>query len=200
MFNHSATSYLGTLSELMQQVQVTDKENTECSLDEGATDAVRLIASVKSAAGKAMLIGNGGSASIASHIQNDLCKAVGIRALVFNEQPLLTALGNDDGYGSIFERPIELWANRDDLLFAISSSGQSENILRAVRAASARDCKIVTLSGFKPNNPLRALGDINFYVPSESYGHVEMTHTTLLHFMTDCAAFADVSAASKSGA
>jgi len=188
MLNQTATSYVRTLAELMQNVQVTDHDGSTRSLDEGAGKALALILSVKSASGKAMLIGNGGSASIASHIQNDLCKAAGIRTLVFNEQPLLTALGNDHGYGCIFERPIELWANRDDLLFAISSSGQSENILRAVRAAGERACKVITLSGFQPDNPLRSLGEINFYVPSQSYGHVELTHSTLLHFMTDCAA------------
>jgi D-sedoheptulose 7-phosphate isomerase len=188
MFNQPATTYLRTLAELMQDVQVTDSKAVARSLDEGSEESVALIRSVRSASGKAMLIGNGGSASIASHIQNDLCKAAGLRCLVFNEQPLLTALGNDHGYGCIFERPIELWANPGDLLFAISSSGQSENILRGVNAAVERGCKVVTLSGFKPDNPLRSLGEINFYVPSESYGHVETTHATLLHFMTDCAA------------
>jgi D-sedoheptulose 7-phosphate isomerase len=188
MTNLSASAYLDVLAKLMQDVEVTDGGQASRSLDEGSLEAVGLIDSVKATAGKAMLIGNGGSASIASHIQNDLCKAVGIRALVFNEQPLLTALGNDDGYGSIFETPIQLWANQHDLLIAISSSGQSENILRGVRAASERGCKIVTLSGFKPDNPLRSLGHLNFYVPSQSYGHVETAHATVLHFITDCAA------------
>src|SRR5215471_11657775 len=187
MANLSASGYLDVLAKLMQSTEVTDGAQVKRSLDDGSLEVVGLIDSVKAAAGKAMLIGNGGSASIASHIQNDLCKAVGIRSLVFNEQPLLTALGNDDGYGSIFETPIQLWANQSDLLIAISSSGQSENILRGVRAASERGCKIVTLSGFKPDNPLRALGDFNFYVPSQSYGHVETTHATVLHFITDYA-------------
>lgn len=189
MLNQSATNYVGDLFHVLQNVEVTDGDGSPRSLDEGASIAVALIRSVKSASGKAMLVGNGGSASIASHIQNDLCKAVGVRTLVFNEQPLLTALANDDGYGCIFERPIQLWGNSSDLLFAISSSGQSENILRGVHAAVERGCKVVTLSGFKPDNPLRSLGDVNFYVPSQSYGHVEISHSALLHFMADCAAF-----------
>jgi D-sedoheptulose 7-phosphate isomerase len=188
MINETATAYLQTLSELMRSVQVTDRNGVALALDDGAKEAVALILSVKSISGKAMLIGNGGSAAVASHIQNDLCKAVGVRTLVFNEQPLLTALGNDHGYGCIFERPIELWASANDLLFAISSSGQSENILRGVQAAVEGKCKVVTLSGFKPDNPLRIQGDLNFYVPSQSYGHVETAHSTLLHFMTDSAA------------
>ena len=62
------------------------------------------------------------------------------------------------------------------MLIAISSSGRSPNILAAVGAARARGCTVVTLSGFRPDNPLRALGDWNFHVPSEAYGPVEMVH------------------------
>jgi len=179
---------LQAFADLMTRIEVTDGSNTGQPLDEGAMVGVRLIESVRTAAGKVILIGNGGSASIASHIQNDLCKAVRVRSLVFNEQPLLTALANDDGYGSIFETPIGLWAGRKDAVIAISSSGQSENILRGVRAASSAGCRVLTLSGFRSDNPLRSMGDINFYVPSQSYGHVEIAHSTLLHFLTDAAA------------
>ena len=76
-------------------------------------------------------------------------------------------------------------ARADDLLIAISSSGQSENILRCVRAAQKAGARIVTLSGFAANNPLRALGDVNFYIPSNSYGHVELAHAALSQFLTD---------------
>ena len=132
-----------------------------------------------------MIIGNGGSAAIASHMHNDLCKAVGIRAIIFNEPSLLTALSNDHGYGCVFERPIELWADSGDLLLAISSSGQSENILRAVRASLAPGCQVITLSGFKSDNPLRGMGHLNFYVPAQDYGLVELVHSGLTHFLTD---------------
>ena len=134
-----------------------------------------------------MVIGNGGSAAIASHMQIDLCNAVGVRVMDFNHAPLLTALGNDHGYDCVFERPIELWADPDDLLVAISSSGQSDNIIRAVKAAAVRGCQIITLSGFNPENPLRSLGNVNFYTPSSVYGYVESTHSALSHYLTDYA-------------
>ncbi len=140
--------------------------------------------------GKAMVIGNGGSAAIASHLQNDLCNAVGIRALAFQEPPRLTAISNDRGYGGVFEEPVELWASDGDLLIAISSSGQSANILRAVKAAQARGCHIITLSGFSAHNPLRSLGNVNLYVASQEYGYVEAAHSVLAHFLTDCAMMA----------
>lgn len=140
---------------------------------------------VRSTSGKAMLIGNGGSAAIASHMQNDLCNTLDIRAIVFNEAALLTALSNDRGYGCVFERPVELWGNPGDLLLAISSSGQSESILRAVRASAARGCRTITFSGFRAENPLRQMGDLNFYVAAQAYGYAEVAHTALMHLLTD---------------
>jgi D-sedoheptulose 7-phosphate isomerase len=190
LVNQSATAYFHNLSELLLSLQVTDGHGRVLPLDEGADKAVKTILAVRSASGKVMLIGNGGSAAIASHMQNDLCKAVGVRAMVFNEPPLLTALSNDHGYGCVFEQPVELWANPGDLLLAISSSGQSENILRAVRVSVARGCQVITFFGFKADNPLRRMGLLNFYVPSEFYGYVEAAHSVLTHFLTDCAMMA----------
>lgn len=187
MAKQSAAAYFHKLSELLLSPQVTDGDGVVLSLDEGTSKAVDMILSVGSASRKVMLIGNGGSAAIASHMQSDLCKAVGVRAVVFNEIPLLTALSNDHGYGCVFERPIELWANAGDLLLAISSSGQSENILRAVQASVARGCQVITLSGLSAANPLRRMGHLNFYVPSQAYGYVELAHSALAHFLTDCA-------------
>lgn len=187
MISRSVTDYFSALSKLLMSVEVADQYGEALSLDEGAKQAVDLILSVRRASGKIMVIGNGGSAAIASHMQSDLCKAVNVRAMVFNEPPLLTALSNDDGHGRVFERPVELWASPGDLLLAISSSGQSENILRAVRRSTERQCHTITLSGFSPENPLRRLGAVNFYVPSREYGHVEMIHSALGHFLTDCA-------------
>lgn len=187
MINKNTRSYFHKLSELLLSVKVTNRNGAAISLDKGTHKAVEMLLSVKSTFKKAMLIGNGGSAAIASHIQNDFCKVVGVRAIVFNDIPLLTALSNDYGYDCVFERLIELWADTNDLLFAISSSGRSENILRAVSIASVRKCQIITLSGFNAKNPLRCRGELNFYVPSQAYGHVELVHYALLHFLTDYA-------------
>lgn len=185
--NQNVTAYFHKLTELLLSIQVTNQRGAALSMDEGVNKAVDMILSVGSTSGKVMIIGNGGSAAISSHMQNDLCKAAGVRAIVFNEPPLLTALSNDHGYGCVFERPVELWSDASDLLIAISSSGQSENILRAVRVSERRRCRIITLSGFKADNPLRSMGHLNFYVPSQVYGCVELVHSALAHFLTDCA-------------
>ena len=183
-----AVDYLENLSRMMLDTQVTNREGAAIGLDEGAETAVQMILSLEGSSRKAMLAGNGGSAAVASHIQNDLCKTVGVRALVFTEQPLLMALANDDGYDTVFETPVRLWAQPGDLMIVLSSSGRSENILRAVRASQARQCGIITMSGFSPDNPLRRLGDLNFYLQSDIYGYVETAHAALAHFMTDRAA------------
>lgn len=182
----TAVNYFRQLSHLLLSTQITTPQDELLSLDEGCAAAASIFLSVRSNSGRVMLIGNGGSAAIASHMQNDLCKGVGVRALVFSETPLLTALSNDHGYESAFERSVRLWANAGDLMVAISSSGRSENILRAVRASAMQGCKVITFSGFQPANPLRQMGDVNFYVASESYGYVEVAHGALAHFLTDC--------------
>lgn len=77
-------------------------------------------------------------------MQNDFCKAVGLRALVFHETPQLTAMANDHGYPEVFCRPLELRADRGDLLIAVSSSGESANILKAAALAKDKGCHVVT--------------------------------------------------------
>ena len=176
--------YLQHLNQLMLDTQTTDLAGNAMTLEEGANRAVEMIGKVHSNLGKVMLGGNGGSSAIVSHVQNDLSEAAGVRSMVFTEEPVLTARANDHGYGSVFERPIELWAEPGDLLVTVSSSGQSENIIRALKMAREKKCDLITFSGFKPDNPSRSLGDINFYVPSSVYGYVETAHMSLIHYLT----------------
>ena len=81
---------------------------------------------------KLMFIGNGGSSTIASHMAEDYTKAGGIRTLAFNDPAFLTCLGNDLGFDQVFAKQIEMFAQPGDMLVAISSSGNSQNILNAV--------------------------------------------------------------------
>ena len=98
---------------------------------------------------------------------------------------MLTCLGNDLGYERVFAKQIEMHGRAGDLLIAISSSGRSANILNAVEAGRAAGCAVVTLSGFTPDNPLRTLGDVNFYLNSDRYGFVEIGHLTICHAILD---------------
>ena len=186
--NLTASSYLKRLSEIALQTQVHERTSEgmiRLSLDGGAQKAIDLILEAKSGSAKVMIVGNGGSAAIASHIQNDLCDSGGVKAIVFNEAPFLTAISNDDGYENFFETAAGLWAQERDILLAISSSGRSKSILRAVNVCLPKGVRIITLSGFDDRNPLRRLGHLNFYVASGEYGMVESAHALLGHFMTD---------------
>ncbi|MFA5100157.1 MAG: SIS domain-containing protein, partial [Candidatus Omnitrophota bacterium] len=125
------------------------------------------------------------SASISSHMAADFWKNGGIKAVAFNDAVLLSCVSNDFGYKHVFEKPVGMFAEARDILIAISSSGKSENILAAVQMARKRGCKVITLSGFAENNPLRSSGDVNFYVPYSAYGPVEVVHHSICHCILD---------------
>lgn len=131
------------------------------------------------------LIGNGASASMASHAAADLAKNGGLRTQVFTDLSLITAYGNDLCYEDVFAAPLRERTERGDLLVAVSSSGRSENILRGARVVRAAGGTVVTLSAMRPDNPLRALGGINFYVPVATYGLAESCHAAVLHHWID---------------
>ena len=177
--------YFSEFKNILSKIQATDGNNKAIDFIHGLETAINLIISQTSEGNKIIFIGNGGSASIASHQAIDFFKNGGMRAICFNDSSLLTCLSNDFGYQYIFEKPIEMFADNGDILVAISSSGKSENIIRGVDAGRKTGCQIITMSGFKPNNPLRSKGELNFYVPSDSYGYVEIAHLILCHSMVD---------------
>lgn len=180
-------NYLAELHKCLSETAVSDDAGKSLEL-EAAIDAVGETArSATGAGGTIFFIGNGGSAGIASHMAIDFTKNGGMRALAFNDGAYLTCLGNDLGYDQVFAKPLEMHARPGDLLLAISSSGGSANILNGCDAARTRGCSVVTLSGFKASNPLRQKGDINFYVNSNEYGFVEISHLALIHTVLDLA-------------
>lgn len=179
------TANLAEIGRVLTAVEVTDGEGRPVSLDEGLERAVAILTTQTGAGRKVMFIGNGASAAIGSHQALDYWKNGGMRAITFNDLVLLTAVSNDYSYPEVFEKPIEMFADAGDVLLAISSSGKSENILRGADAARKRGCRVITFSGFRPDNPLRSRGELNFYVPSMSYGHVEVTHLALSHTLVD---------------
>jgi D-sedoheptulose 7-phosphate isomerase len=138
---------------------------------------------------KVVLIGNGGSAAIASHHAIEFLKNGGIRAIALNDSAALTCLSNDLGYANVFSEQLKINGLPGDLLIAISSSGQSVNILKGVEAARNNGMAIATFSGFQPDNLLRARGDVNFYVNSNQYGFVEVAHHALIQAILDINVF-----------
>jgi D-sedoheptulose 7-phosphate isomerase len=131
------------------------------------------------------LIGNGASASMASHISADLAKNAHLHTRVFTDLSLITAIANDLCYEEVFAEPLRRHFNKGDMLVAISSSGRSPNILQAAREAGNLRGLVITLSAMKPDNPLRTMGNLNFYVPADTYGLAETSHAAILHFWVD---------------
>ena len=130
-------------------------------------------------------VGNGASASMASHFAADIAKNAGIRTNVFTDTALMTALANDLCYEEVYAEPLRWNMKEGDMLVAISSSGNSPNIVRAVKAAKSLNGTIITLSAMSEDNAIRKLGDLNFYVTAQTYGLAETAHAAILHFWMD---------------
>jgi D-sedoheptulose 7-phosphate isomerase len=177
--------YFSTLSRLILETEVTDDAGRPVTLEDAVSKVGIAAHSVHDSGNKVMFIGNGGSAGLASHLAIDFCKNGGLRALAFNDASALTCLGNDLGYQNVFAKQLEFHARPGDLLIAISSSGQSANILTAVAVARAAKIGVITFSGFGRDNELRRTGDLNFYVRSSEYGFVEVAHLSLCHAILD---------------
>ena len=136
--------------------------------------------------GKIMIFGNGGSAAIASHVSVDLTKNANIRSVNFNEADLITCFANDYGYERWIEKAIDFYADDNDVLILISSSGKSLNMINACKAArNKKISKIITFTGHDNNNPLSKLGDINFWINNKAYNFVENTHQVWLLTIVD---------------
>jgi D-sedoheptulose 7-phosphate isomerase len=177
--------YFDRLGALGSQIEATDGKARPLALDDAINDAVKLALAVKARDGKVMFVGNGGSAGIASHMTTDWLKNGGFSALCFNDASQLTCLVNDLGVERIFSVPVEKLGREGDLLIAISSSGKSANILNAVAAARKVKAHVITMSGFGADNPLRKLGDFNFWLPDGHYGFVEIGHLAICHALLD---------------
>ena len=188
MFNENKFigDYEDEMVQLVPKVTATGKNGADIGgSKEGIIRAKGYLSELVGNGGKIMLVGNGASASIASHMAVDFWKNGGIRATAFNDSSLLTCVSNDDSYEDVFKIPVERFADEGDVLVCISSSGRSANILGAAGVGSDKGCRVVTLTGFDEDNPLRQMGDINFYVPSPRYGPVEILHTYILHCLND---------------
>ena len=135
---------------------------------------------------KAIIVGNGGSAAIASHFSVDLTKNARIRCVNFNEADLITCFANDYGFDNWMKEAVNFYGDEGDVLIAISSSGKSKDIINGCISARENNfSKIVTFSGFDENNPLNNYGDLNFWIDSKAYNFVENIHQFWLLAVVD---------------
>jgi D-sedoheptulose 7-phosphate isomerase len=144
-------------------------------------EAVQMIRPMK----RIFFLGNGGSNSICSHMMEDYGKMGRFKTFSFSDAALITCYANDYGYEQAMAEYLKLHFEPGDMLIAISSSGNSKNITNAVQVAKDQGGKVITLSGFKPDNRLKQMGDLNFFLESNSYGIVECYHQVILHIVLD---------------
>lgn len=162
-------------------------ENFSKHLHDVDAEKLQEIAKIISEIGsnKVIIVGNGGSAAMASHVAVDLTKVAGLRAINFNEADLITCLANDYGYENWVSQALKLYSNPRDILILISSSGMSKNILNAAKSAKELGLLTITLSGFSETNSLSSMGEINLWVDSSEYNIIEMTHHVWLLAIVD---------------
>ena len=179
------THYLAAMKQAIEAAEATILNGTPVSLDAGFAMLCEMCHRLKPGGGTLFFAGNGASAMMSSHMAVDFCKNGSLRSMAFNDPAFLTAIGNDIGYSQVFELPLTAMGRPVDLLATISSSGNSPNILEAIKAARRQGMSVVTFSGMKPDNQSRKLGDVNFFVPAPTYGVVESIHAVLLHCWLD---------------
>jgi len=177
--------YLEALSSGLDGLTITDRAGAVMSPADGFGRWVQVTREVHDRGQSVYLIGNGGSAAMASHMAADACKNGGLRALAFNDAALLTATSNDIAFDEVFALPLKRLARTGDLLVSVSSSGNSPNIVKALETAVSLSLRIVTLSGKGADNRSRTFGDLNFHVPSVRYGWIETAHQVVLHYWLD---------------
>ena len=135
---------------------------------------------------KILIFGNGGSAAIANHFTLDITKTTSIRCINLNESSIITAFANDFGYENWVAKSIKYYADNGDLLILISSSGESKNMLNAVKTAKKKKfSKILTFTGFNSKNSLKKIGDINIWINSKVYNVIENSHQFYLLMLVD---------------
>ena len=180
-----AHSYFEYVTQLIQSIDLSALEQV-----------VNRLHSVREHGACVYIMGNGGSAATASHFANDLCKAAKksgkspIRAFCLTDNvPWLTALADDDGYENVFTGQPDNHLRPGDVVIAISASGNSTNLVRAVELAKSRGATTIGILGFD-GGTLHRLVHISLLVPSQPgyYGPVEDVHLILEHIITACLA------------
>lgn len=179
-------NYINELIETLQETEVWKKTDEKCpDYNAGIRLLVEMFTRHKECGSQLFFIGNGGSSAIASHMTADFMKNGGMNTYSLYDNAVTTCMGNDYGYEYIFSRPMEFLARKDDLLVAISSSGNSANIINAIETAKIKGASVITFTGFDSTNQVKGMGDVNVYVPCRKYGIVESIHNLILQQIVD---------------
>ena len=177
-------------NHLLESLNVKNRILEDNKLVVKIAEASDLIINSVNKGGKVMWCGNGGSAADAQHLSAEL-----IARLNFNRKPIasialttdtsfLTAWSNDIDFSSIFSRQVEGLGRSDDVLIGISTSGNSKNILEAIKSANDKNIKTIAFLG-KDGGKIKSHADISIVVPSENTQHIQESHITIGHIICD---------------
>lgn len=182
---------INAICAIMKKLEFSDSQGAPMSHEKAFGLLRDLTLKVRDDHKTIYVIGNGASASMASHFAADLAKNGKLHTQVFSDLALITAISNDMGYEHVFAEPLRRRGQVGDLLVAISSSGNSKNILEAAATAEKLNMQTVTLSAMGADNPLRSAGNLNAYMPAQTFGEAETVHAALLHYWIDFIVEAD---------
>ena len=175
---------------LLQSIQV--KEDLMRSRIENIIDISTALIDCLKKGGKLLIFGNGGSASDSQHIAAELVgrfskERAGLPALALTvNTSVLTAIGNDYGYESVFSRQVEALGQKNDVLIGISTSGKAKNVAAALKQAKKMNIKTVALAG-GDGGELVKLADISLTVPSSVTARIQEAHITIGHIICELA-------------
>ncbi len=179
-------AYIEELLESLYNVEIWESVKEKCkNYDEGIQLLLNVFTIKKKEKKQLFFIGNGGSSAIASHMTADFMKNGGMNTYSLYDAAVTTCVGNDYGYEYIFSKPMEFLVKEGDLIVAISSSGNSANIVNAIKTAQNKQATVITFTGFDSDNSAKQMGDFNLYVPSRKYGIVESVHNLILQQIVD---------------
>lgn len=179
-------AYICELIEKLESTEIWGRKEEKCEdYDAGIQVLLACFTEHKKKFSRVFFVGNGGSSAIASHMTADFMKNGGMNTYSLYDNAVTTCMGNDYGYEYIFSKPMEMLVKENDLIVAISSSGNSKNICNAIEIAKNRGAEVITFTGFQFNNKVRQMGDVNVFVPSEKYGIVESIHNLMLQQIVD---------------
>ncbi|MBN23408.1 MAG: phosphoheptose isomerase [Bdellovibrionaceae bacterium] len=174
------------LRDSLVKTQYKINDNSICQR-EAYNQFSSLLKQTKERQGSIYWVANGGSNAIAAHLSQDIINKLKIASHSFTNSSLITCMSNDYGYENVYKIPLETYLKSEDLLIAISSSGNSKNILSAIETAQKKNCSVIGVSGMKDSNLIWNQKDLNLniYLPSKRYGITEVGHEALLHGMIE---------------
>lgn len=182
-----AEEYFDLIRKALKEMVVTDRRGNEMGADEAFQMWSEKAYWIREEAkGLLFFCGNGASETMAEHMSHDWFQNALVNTTTVSETAHITAISNDYGYDEVYRYRVRRILSERDMFIGISSSGNSPNIVKALAAAAENRAYTISVTGMKPDNKLRTMGDMNFYVPLNTYGEVESAHAVLLHAALDC--------------